>query len=330
MLSLSGLESFQLLMSEKLNIRWWIAIVILIFAIIMTVRYIRRRLYYESRYLSHLTVYIALLFIGLHHFGRLDGTEYYFWLMLYGTVVLMVIYYRLLLPWIHYYQYDRKISSITPDTENTISLTISGKDLWKLNLQAGQFIKIRILKSGLWWQSHPFSLSELPTENTLRLTMRKIGKYTTALEHLPLETKILIDGPFGKFTSKKAKTNERLYIAGGIGITPMIGLIQESLQKNQNTILLYANQNSSVIPLQHDIKDLEQDGAIVHSFFSREQVEGAEYWRITLEKIKKLVPDYHKRDIYICGPSTMIYDLAQALKKSWFPKQQLHYEVFNY
>lgn len=329
-LSQSGFESLQLLLQTPRNIWWWVALLILLVTIVLTVHQIRKRLYYESWYFTHLLVYSALVFVGLHHFSRLSGYELYFRWVLYGATILSVIYYRLLLPRITYHRHNRTITKITPDTATSNSFLISGKNISRLSIQGWQFIKIRVLTRGFWRQSHPFSLSRLPEPDSLRLTLKQVGNYTTNLAKLPIGTKVLIDGPFGKFVNQVATTDKRLYIAGGIGITPLIWLIQESLQAGHDTILLYANQKPDNVPLLDDIHKLKSQWLQLYQIFSREEVSWVDHGRITLHYIQDKIADYTDRDIYICGPQAMIHDLSKGLKQSWFPRQQLHYEVFNY
>jgi ferredoxin-NADP reductase len=44
--------------------------------------------------------------------------------------------------------------------------------------------------------------------------------------------------------------------------------------------------------------------------------------------IKRLVPDYAGRDVYICGPQPMMDGIVTDLTATDLPTEQLHFERF--
>lgn len=101
------------------------------------------------------------------------------------------------------------------------------------------------------------------------------------------------------------------------------------MQDHQDTILLYSNKDPHDVPLDADILALQDDGLQFTPYFSQQQVHGAKFGRITFEDIQKNISDYLSRDIYICGPKSMILGLARQFRSAGLPKSQLHYEVFE-
>lgn len=329
-LSFSLWTSFgMLIQGVQENQFWLIAVVLFVLSIIVTIRHVRKKLYYESRYTTHLLVYLAMVLAGIHHSFKVDGVEQMIWIGLYAFVIVNIIWYRLLKPLHDYYYQQWTISNIVQSSASSVSLTITWKHLDKRSSQAGQFVKIRILENKLWWESHPFSLSQTSDGKTLRLTVKQAGNYTKKLLQLDSGSKVIVYWPFGRFTNTRAKTNKRLYIAWGIGITPIYPLAQESLQDHQDTILLYSNKDPHDVPLDADILALQDDGLQFTPYFSQQQVHGAKFGRITFEDIQKNISDYLSRDIYICGPKSMILGLARQFRSAGLPKSQLHYEVFE-
>src|SRR3989344_9111874 len=112
------------------------------------------------------------------------------------------------------------------------------KNLTKFKIAAGQFIIVRFLAKNFFWQAHPFSLSCAPNGEYLRLTIKQSGDFTRSLENLPVNTKALIDGPHGVFTARFARRKKFLFIAGGVGITPVFSLIEDLARQNITDIKL--------------------------------------------------------------------------------------------
>ena len=60
---------------------------------------------------------------------------------------------------------------------------LEGKRLRLMPIAGGQFIQLRILKRGLWWQAHPYSVSALPDGRFLRVTVKDLGDHSGGLAH---------------------------------------------------------------------------------------------------------------------------------------------------
>ena len=90
---------------------------------------------------------------------------------------------------------------------------MSGKRLSRMQFQAGQFILFRFLTPGRWWESHPFSISAMPSDGSLRITVKGVGDFTSRLSLLRPGTRVLCEGPFGVFTDK-VRSRERVLLIG--------------------------------------------------------------------------------------------------------------------
>ena len=51
--------------------------------------------------------------------------------------------------------------------------------------------------------------------------------------------------------------------------------------------------------------------------------------RITIEAIRREVPDFDSATYYLCGPNSMVKELACALKASGIPKERVRYEKWG-
>src|SRR6202035_4978687 len=115
---------------------------------------------------------------------------------------------------------------------------ISGRDLRRFEIEAGQFAIWRFLDAKRWWQAHPFSISAVPDGRRLRITIKNSGDFTGGVHALRPGTPVLVDGPFGKFTERPANSKV-LLIAGGIGITPVRPLAEEMAADGFDVRVLY-------------------------------------------------------------------------------------------
>jgi predicted ferric reductase len=181
----------------------------------------------------------------------------------------------------------------------------------------GQFMKFNFLTPKFWYQSHPFSLSKMANGN-LRITPKNSGDFTSEIPNLKSGTRVIIDGPYGTFTRNRIKSNKVLFIAGGIGITPIRALIEE-LAQEKDIVLLYSVKTESEIIFKKELAKFK---------FPIKYVITEKEGHLDGTKISKLVSDVKERDVMICGPVPMIDAIKEALVSLGVPENNIHFEKF--
>lgn len=312
----------------------FIAALLFIGIVFVSIYIIRKKLKYEVWYYIHLLTYLAVLLAFLHQLKV--GTDFQgnkpfilYWYLLYGAVFANLLFFRFLRQIYLFAKYRFVVEKIIPETENATSVYIGGNSINKFKIQPGQFLIVRFLSKKFLWQVHPFSLSWVPKKNQLRLTIKHAGDFTSQVPAIKPQTPVLIDGPLGTFTADNAKKEAYLFIAGGVGITPIRSLIEELAPKQKNIILLYSNRTANNIIFKKELDELAKTyGFPIHYFITQDRKHTMRQGRLGEEKIRELVPDFRERDIYLCGPTGMMEHVIMQLKKAGVSNDQLHYEKF--
>ena len=292
---------------------------------------VRKNLAYELWYFIHLSVYIAILFAWGHQLAI--GTDFlssstftYFWYMLYIFVLGNLFIFRILKQVLDFHKYRFSVSSITKETKDTYSLIITGWNIEQFNFESGQFAFLRFLSKDNWWESHPFSFSKGKGE-ILRFTIKISGDFTKRLKELPVGTPVIIDGPHGDFTLGSSISKKNVFIAGGVGITPIRALLESS--SKDNAVLIYASKTQSDIIFRKEIDTLSKNNhfSIYYVLSQDKRFKGLK-GRITKELLTKTVKNLRKKDIYICGPQGMVQELTHELGQI-IPQRRIHTELFS-
>jgi predicted ferric reductase len=199
-------------------------------ATFLTLGVVRKHLNYELWYLTHLTVYFAILLSFLHTIsvgGDIVHHTWFkvFWLALFALVFGMLAYYRFAKMFIQAWQYDFRVLKIEREAEDTYSIYITGNNVQNFEFIPGQYASWRFLHKSSWFEAHPFSFSLEPGYDVLRITAKTKGDFSNKLLSLKPGTRVLVDGPRGAFTSNFAKTKSTVLIAGGIGVAPFMSKI---------------------------------------------------------------------------------------------------------
>ncbi|MFD7709317.1 ferric reductase-like transmembrane domain-containing protein [Streptomyces sp. NPDC059785] len=293
----------------------------------VSARYARRRLAYETWHFIHLYAYVAVVLafthqvaVGTTFTSSSAATAYWYgvWAVALGAVVLG----RVALPLWRNTRHRFRVSAVVPESDNVVSIHITGRDLDKLPAQAGQFFLWRFLTKDRWWQANPFSLSAAPDGRGLRLTAKAAGEGSAALRHLKVGTRVFAEGPYGAFTTMHRTRTESLLIAGGVGVTP-IRAILEDIEGHAVVIYRVGGERDAV--LYDELRDLAlAKGAELHLVTGPPVPD-----RLAPRELGRLVPDVADRDVFLCGPPPMMNAVLRTLGDLGVPKQQIHFERFS-
>lgn len=307
-----------------------IGLALITIAVIFSINMVRKKLRYENWHFVHFLMYAAIYLALEHQIQTADlrkGWALYYWLVLNYGIFGLLISYRFIRPLYLSLKHGFKVAKIVSETSEVASVYIEGKNLEKFRFEPGQFANINFLTRKLW-ASHPFSFSADHSNKFIRFTIKAVGDFTSKVGQIKPGTRVIIDGPLGLFTEEKSKRDKFLFIAGGIGITPLRALAEKLSQKGKDVVLLYSNRKKNEIALINELSSLP---IRTYYFITDEPAVETNFQegRISREVIKELVPDLKERDVYICGPEPMMDAMIVYCKELEVNTNQIHYEKFS-
>jgi predicted ferric reductase len=316
----------------------WASAALLLFCFIVgfSLYILRKHLKFETWYFIHLATYAAIALLPWHQLtngGTLTSNEFFrnYWILFYFLVALNMLIWRFGMPLYRYWRHGFTIEKIVAEVPRATSVYLAGKNMKDFHAKGGMFVLVRFLHKGLWWQEHPFTLSRLPNKKGIRLTIRQLGDFTNEIPALKPNTKVVVSGPYGAFTLDRARQKKILYIAGGIGITPIRSLIEEQASRAQpsDSILLYANRSHTDIALKDELDELAKRMPLqIHHILS-DDPDAPEQGFIDENKLRQLVPLIQEYSIFLCGPPPMMKGVIGALRNMGVLKSEIHFEQFS-
>lgn len=297
----------------------------------------RKKLRYEWWYAIHLLTYLVVLFSFGHQIdnGReLTKIEWFraYWIALYGIVFLLVVYYRFARQLLLYKQQDFRVARVVQEASGVHSVYIRGNKIRNFHYTAGQFGKFRFLAKGYWLQEHPFSFSVEPNSDELRITVKTLGDFTANIAQLPENTRVIVDGPYGRFTTERIREKRVVYIAGGIGITPirsMLGALAE-VSAREKVWLFYATKTGTERVFEKELTRLAKDlDLTVRNVVQEDPKKSDIAGMISADVLKKELKSLNQTDFYICGPPGMMKALRTQLVDAGVPTACIHTEEFS-
>ena len=222
------------------------------------------------------------------------------------------------------------VKEIKKEAGNTFTLVLKSDKIF--SYEAGQFCFLQLRKNKLHAR-HPFTVANAPNKNELRFTVKMTGNFTKALSELKTDDEVIVEGPFGVFTVNELEKN-LVFIAGGVGITPFMSIIEDKLQKNnsQKITLLYSSKTVGDIILKDRLDAIKADWFKKAYVITNENIdpnmESFESGRINLAVIKKYVENVENSLFYICGPESMKNNVEIILHNLGVKKDMIIVEDF--
>jgi len=181
-------------------------------------------------------------------------------------------------------------------------------------------------------------------DGELRVAVKKVpgGRFSVwANESLRPGDTIDVMTPEGRFFTPLDPSHEKNYVAfaAGSGITPVLSLIRTTLAREPKSrfTLVYGNRRQASVMFHEaleDLKDRYLTRFALFNVFSREEqdiglfngrLDGAK----TTAFLSALVPPESIDEAFVCGPSTMIESVEEALLEAGVPRAHVHVERFG-
>jgi predicted ferric reductase len=249
------------------------------------------------------------------------------WFTFFVLFVIAVLY--TLLEWVGVLRPKYEIVDKMQQSGDIYVLTLKPKNR-SIKPLPGQFVLMQIKSFG---ESHPFSIMEFDEKTgNLSLGIKALGGFTRQVDILQIGSEIRLSGPFGVFTREAQNDKPKVLVAGGIGITPFIDVINKFA--NDKTILLYSNKLSSQILFHDKLKN--KLGVNYRSFITDEnsqEVSNISYHRIDSPSLLQLIGGQDKASNYqyfLCGSPVFMNSMTDIIKSNGVPASQIFKEEFSY
>ena len=190
----------------------------------------------------------------------------------------------------------------------------------------GQFIFVGFPDISGLEEVHPFSLSSQPLGVSISIGVKALGDFTKRLRELRPGMRAVIEGPFGRTSYVYYPRKSQIWIAGGIGITPFLGMAR-SLKPSDgyNVDLFYSAVDRNEAAFLGELEQIAARNPNLRliPWFSEEKSF------LTAEAIVKESGGVLGKEIFLCGPPPMMKALREQFGKWKVPVANIHSEEFS-
>jgi predicted ferric reductase len=317
----------------------------MILLVLMAVGRDRLPFRYEGWRLTHGVAAILIALFGTHHTLRVgtyssDPLLASFWRLATAAAVLTMVYVYIAKPLLHLRRPFR-LAANHKVADKMWELTLEPVGGRSLAYAAGQFAWVNFGHSPFALTEHPLSMSSAPVdEPRIAFTIKESGDFTNRIGEVPIGARCYIDGPHGNFIMAGREAGGVVFIAGGVGFAPVMGILRQLKAEGyaHPLRLIYGNRVETQILYRDEIDALSPPLDLKVHYVLSEPPAG---WT----GLKgELTPDILARCLdpdvgddggddwlyFVCGPPVMINAVERALLACGVPKSRIIAERFKY
>lgn len=214
---------------------------------------------------------------------------------------------------------------------------------------SGQYISIRVKIAGEeYTHIRQYSLSDSPEKEYYRISVKKEtsssehipnGKVSTYLHDTIQEGDTLeVTAPAGDFVLDVESTEPVVFLSGGVGITPMISMLNTiaTQQPNRKVTFIHAAINGTTHAMHEHVKELSNQSENIEYYLCYEKptekdLLNKEYTKegyMDLPWIDSIVKDKNA-SFYFCGPIPFMKTVNNTLKELGISSDKIYFEFFG-
>jgi nitric oxide dioxygenase len=204
-----------------------------------------------------------------------------------------------------------------------------------LDFQPGQYIGMSVIIDGQEMRRN-YSLSAAPNGKTYRISVKREpgGKVSNYLhDHVQVGQIIDLFPPSGDFTLA-GSDKPLVLISGGVGITPMLAMLDAALPTGRPIHFIHAARHGGVHAFREKLDELAQKHPQLKRFFCYEtkrtqDIAPDAVGFIDRDKLQGWMPATSDVDAYFVGPKPFMKAIKRYLQELGVPAAQSRYEFFG-
>jgi len=202
------------------------------------------------------------------------------------------------------------------------------------SFNGGQYLGVRVRPDGAeHYQIRQYSLStKAGGQFRISVKAEHEGVVSNYLHSCKVGDAVSLQAPTGVFTLSEQR-KKHIFIAGGVGITPLMSMLQEALEQGDDAMFVQCAKDEDHQIFQQDLAELKAAKDFQHKLCYENSQKGDHQGYLNQQVIAQWLFDSgfnsDNAQIYFCGPKPFMAVLNQFFLNLGFATSDIHYEVFG-
>lgn len=223
-----------------------------------------------------------------------------------------------------------RVDKVVRETDDAATIVIKPGWGWSFeDVAPGQYVGIGVEVEGRWhWRSYSLSSAPKKDQGHLSITVKAMPEGFISqhlVNGLRKGTLIRLAEPSGEFVLPEPPPDRILFVTGGSGLSPVMGMLRLMHRRGSMTdvLLVHSARTEGDVIFREELERLhaEHDSFRLHLHLT--ETEG----HLKPQQITELCPDWRMRRTWACGPEALL----DAIEEHWENEgvaDQLHTERF--
>lgn len=212
-----------------------------------------------------------------------------------------------------------RVVSVQPETADAATVVLKPGRGWRGHVP-GQYVRIGVDVDGVrQWRAYSVTSA---SEDLITITVKAIPDGVVSnfvVRRLTPGTVVQLDQATGDFVL--TGTPKLLFVTGGSGITPVMGMLRSGLV--EDAVVIHSAMSRDEVIFGGELRALAESGAI-----RLVELHTDTHGLLDVTTLPTLVPDLADREVYVCGPAGLIDAVEEELAGLGL-LEQLHTERFR-
>ncbi|RTL64282.1 MAG: 2Fe-2S iron-sulfur cluster binding domain-containing protein [Pseudonocardiaceae bacterium] len=200
----------------------------------------------------------------------------------------------------------------------------------------GQYLDIMVPGTE---ESRSFSMANVPGREGHFEFVIKIypdGLFSKFLaERVSVGDRLDVEGPFGTFTLRESRSSPLIFVGGGAGLAPVLGLLRSMADRGveREAVFYYGARGQRDLCFEKELRELEERIPNFRYVPALSEPADGDDWGgevgLITDVVKRLESSLSGRDAYVCGPPPMVDAAIPVLEALGVPEQNIFYDKFT-
>ncbi|MCC7044952.1 MAG: ferric reductase-like transmembrane domain-containing protein [Acidobacteria bacterium] len=296
---------------------------------------------YDAWRVTHSVLAVAAVLLALIH---MRGVGFYvsapstrqLWTIITLSWLAVVVYVRVLKPW-WLRRHPFRVIDVTPERGDAWTVAVEPVGHPGFSFQPGQFAWLTLGHGSFAMREHPFSIASAPdgADGRVEFTIKALGDFTRTIGSVRPGEIAYVDAPYGAFTIERHPAAGYVFLAGGIGIAPIMSMLRSLAARGDDRphLLVYAYRRWDRLTFRDEVDRLSSTMNLRVVYVLEEPPDDwtGERGRLSADLLARHLPADVRNDrvYFVCGPEPMIRAGERSLKALGVPMRRVHSELFH-
>jgi len=230
-----------------------------------------------------------------------------------------------------------KIKEIIDETPTVKSFKLEVPSDKRIDFYPGQFFMVSFVDDPEIKTARAYSIASSPMQKDyLEIALNKVAAFTEKMFQLKNGDLLKFKGPYGKFYFNEEMNNNLVLIAGGTGITPLMGIVRYCTDKKLSNKIkfIYSVRTPDEIIYRKELEKIKNLNENFDCVVTITRPEESHKWsgrngRVDLDLLRENIDNIEGSLYFLCGPKEFVENIVSMLQSLGVKREQIKTDVWG-